>query len=53
MKSGYWRGTEGGYDEECKDESHSQNIVCGIHPMHFAKVTIFRKEICKGFQTQV
>lgn len=23
MKSGYWRGTEGGYDEECKDESHS------------------------------
>lgn len=27
MKSGYWRGTEGGYDEECTDESHSQNIV--------------------------
>ena len=28
-------------------------ILCGIHPMHFAKVTIFRKEICRGFQTQV
>ena len=27
--------------------------MCGIHPRHFAKVTIFRKEICKGFQTQV
>ena len=23
MKSGYWRGTEEGYDEEWKDESHS------------------------------
>ena len=23
MKSGYWRGTEGGYDEEYTEESHS------------------------------